>query len=97
MTCARCGLPECVDRHECERSMGTCSRCGHSPEFQCLGRYWGANGQLACRDRQIAAQAALLRSVTGKLEELHTILLDDEYGPKSTPVMLIDSVLEVLS
>jgi hypothetical protein len=51
----------------------------------------------ACRDRELANLRSLLRSVTGKLEELHAILLDDEYGPKSTPVMLIDSVLEVLS
>lgn len=49
--------------------MSTCARCGAD---DCLARGTAettAEDVIACRDRQIAAQAALLRSVTGKLEE----------------------------
>jgi hypothetical protein len=49
-----------------------------------------------CRDRQIAAQAALLRSVTGKLEDVQLWLRECEY-PVAYPKRVIDSVLETLS
>ena len=47
-----------------------------------------------CRERQIANQAALLRSVTLKLEKAHQLCADDY--PKSA-AELIEGVLEVLS
>jgi len=52
---------------------------------------------IGCRDRQIAAQAALLRSVTGKLEEAAELLQTEHSDGAMSAAALIDSVLEVLS
>ena len=53
-----------------------------------------------CLERQLIAQAALLRSVTGKLESCVDILDIDELMPNRNAAaarILIQSVLEVLS
>lgn len=54
---------------------GTCARCGAADCGVFLTDVKSTAGFnaldiIACRDRQIAAQAALLRSVTGKLERI---------------------------
>ena len=89
-TCARCGLPkgtmlQAVGGQAC--SDGDMSALGDDGE-----------STIACRDRQIAAQAALLRSVTGKLEDARA-LIEDDASPDEAALarQLLDSVLEVLS
>jgi hypothetical protein len=80
--------------------MSACARCGSddcSAGPPAPGLASTAMHIIECRDRQIAAQAALLRSVTGKLEEAHDMIdgvpgSDSEHAKK-----LIASVLEALS
>lgn len=83
-TCARCGLPS----WEIGRS--------DIPSPTCSAHY-GGTALVLCRDRELANLRALLRSVTGKLEEAHDMIdgvpgSDAEHSKK-----LIASVLEVLS
>lgn len=85
--CARCGLPEasvsCGLENTCQAVSASKVDSNH------FGFYI-----IACRDRQIANQASLLRSVTIKLEKAHQLCADDY--PKSA-AGLIEQVLEVLS
>ncbi len=82
-TCSRCGLPVGIEPGQCGNGAE-----GHSATV------WEQVAIVACRDRQIAAQASLLRSVTGKLEEALEAL--DAYSPLRAAA-LIDSVLEAIS
>lgn len=84
-TCARCGLPKFSWQNANAYPAPTCS-ADESLDDRHL---------VACRDRQIAAQAALLRSVTGKLEMLLT-RLDDLSEPCSIRADL-DALLEAIS
>lgn len=81
-TCARCGL---------ERGGNWLTQCAaEEPEDEALKR----QAVIACRDRQIAAQAALLRSVTRELEEAAEYLAD---GDRETPLSILQQVLEKLA
>ena len=78
--------------------MSTCARCGHEECYSGTHDDAPDEEKLGCRDRQIAAQAALLRSVTGKLEEAAELLQDIANPAAAISARnLIDSVLEVLS
>lgn len=85
-TCARCGLHLTNEKW---------TECGDEDTQHSESGY-----TLDCRDRQIAAQASLLRSVTVKLE-VAAELLDNEtltaLPEVARAVALIDSVLEILS
>ena len=82
--CARCGAPVGIDSAACSASAADATPLE----------------KLRCRDRQIAAQASLLRSVTGKLEEAATMLAEAKHAEDIDTeglAALIDSVLEALS
>lgn len=89
-TCARCGLPNADDAFPSASLAAT-----HCRVRVTAGTGLADEAIIDCRDRQIAAQAALLRSVTGKLEMLLT-RLDDLSEPCSIREDL-DSLLEKLS
>lgn len=80
----------------------TCARCGASDCGVFLTDVKSTKGFnaldiIACRDRQIAAQAALLRSVTGKLEEAAGELASRNDDRLLRPLTLINSALEMLA
>lgn len=82
--------------------VANCVRCGLE---QTVGELTGkgecalpTERRMACRDRQIAAQAALLRSVTGKLEDTHDFLAPGASPAEvATARHLVAQILEVLS
>jgi hypothetical protein len=80
--CARCGLPT-RNYNECADNDG-----------HCYAHVEADSEIIACRDRQIANQASLLRSVTIKLEKAAQEV-DDGYN--KTALGLISEVLETLS
>ena len=90
-TCAGCGLPKYDWRKAAQGDL--------TPSPTCDAAEGMVDGALvACRDRQIAAQAALLRSVTTKLEEAAELLEppgDLRYAAAARE--LVVGVLEVLS
>ena len=79
--------------------MSTCARCG-LPDSEC-GAWQQENRHIiACRDRQIAAQAALLRSVTRYLEiaSEHLDTSAEEMPDRNRLAKeLVDKVLEWLA
>ena len=86
-TCARCGLPEAEE-------------WPHDDDKVCFRAHGYEVHTIECLERQIAAQAALLRSVTGKLEEAASMLSDIDAvtcGQVGEPLTIISQVLEVLS
>jgi len=85
-TCARCGLQLGMESVNCGDWDG-------GEDFHISERLRLTN-RVDCRDRQIAAQAALLRSVTGKLEKASQYCED---GMALTAKAQIDAVLEALS
>ena len=86
-TCAGCGLPKYDWRKAAQGDL--------TPSPTCDAAEGMVDGALvACRDRQIAAQAALLRSVTTKLELLEPPG-DLRYAAAARE--LVVGVLEVLS
>ncbi len=80
--------------------MSKCAKCGLEAKEGDLTLSGVCPGVdvLACRDRQVAAQSALLKSVTGKLEQARA-LIEDDASPEEAAVArdLLDSALKELS
>lgn len=87
-TCARCGLPRYDWRSPNVTPAPTCSAHEDTHDIHLL----------ACRDRQLSNQSALLRSVTAKLEEAADLLEPPNgAGYVNSARQLVVEVLETLA